>query len=413
MEKKTHKKIELLSPAGDMERLQAAVTYGADAVYLGGTAFGMRSGPKNFSVEDLQTACQFAHNCGVKVYLTCNTLPRNGELDQMPAFFRDAQQCGVDAFIIADFGVLTLAKQYAPEVAVHVSTQAGIVNYASANAFYDMGASRVVLARELSLDEIGEIRAQTNPLLELEAFVHGAMCMSFSGRCLLSDYMVGRDANRGDCAQPCRWNYHLMEETRPGQMLPVYQEDGGSYILNAKDLCMIENISALDAAGIHSFKIEGRAKSAYYTAVVTYAYRAAIDGYYAAECSKNYRPDQWILDEVGKISHRTYSTGFYFGPIEKGQVQENGGYIRLWDVAGVYHHYDCGRLFLSQRNRFFAGDTLEVIEPGKKPFTVEVKDLRDADGGIIEAANKATAVVNFACHLPISASAIFRKKRDE
>lgn len=411
MQKETVNKIELLSPAGDMERLKAAVAFGADAVYIGGSAFGMRSGPKNFSMEQLAEACRFAHAQGVQVYLTCNALPRNHELDILPDFLNNVSQCGIDALIIADFGVLAMAKKYVPEMEVHISTQAGIVNYASANAFYDLGASRVVLARELSLDEIKKIRDKTNPALEIEAFVHGAMCMSFSGRCLLSDHMVGRDANRGDCAQPCRWKYHLMEETRPGEYFPIYQEEGGSYILNARDLCMIEHIADLDAAGICSFKIEGRAKSEYYTSIITYAYRNAIDGYYQTGKMPGYRPEPWVLEEVNKISHREYSTGFYYGPIQKGQVQETGGYIRHWDVAAIYHHYENGRVFVTQRNRFFTGDTLEVAEPGKKPYMVSIKDLRDADGKAVNAANRAASVVSFSCDRPMHPYAILRKKR--
>lgn len=410
--KQSVKTIELLSPAGDMERLKAAVTFGADAVYLGGTAFGMRSAPKNFSMEQLKEACAFAHNNNVKVYITCNTLPRSYELEAIPDFFKDAAACGVDAFIIADIGVLKLAKKYAAETDIHISTQAGIVNYASAEEFYHLGASRVVLARELSLDEIKTIRDKTPADLEIEAFVHGAMCMSFSGRCLLSDHMVGRDANRGDCAQPCRWNYYLMEETRPGEYYPVFQDDNGSYILNSKDLCMIGHIAELAHAGINSFKIEGRAKSEYYSAAITYAYRNAIDGFYASGCSENYVPEQWVLDEVNKISHRAYCTGFFYGPIQKGQVQENGGYIREWDVAAVYQKYENNRLYLSQRNRFFEGDELEVVEPGRKPFFIKVEDLRNADGDKIPTANQATAVISFICQNSISQNALFRKKRN-
>ena len=306
------KRVELLSPAGDMERLELAVKFGADAVYVGGTQFGMRSNPSNFDPAQLQAACKLVHAAGKKLYLTCNTLPRSYELDALPDFLRSARAAGVDAFIIADMGVLAIAKQAAPEVEVHISTQAGIVNYAAANAFYQMGAKRIVTARELSLDEIKMIRDHTPPELEIEAFVHGAMCMSFSGRCILSDYMVGRDANRGDCAQPCRWKYHLMEETRPGQYFPINQEENGTYIFNSKDLCMIEHIPELVAAGVDSFKIEGRAKSAYYTAVVTHAYRQALDAYFAHP-SPDFRVPDWVLAEMEKMSHRVYTTGFNFG----------------------------------------------------------------------------------------------------
>lgn len=403
----------MLSPAGDMERLKLAVKFGADAVYLGGTMFGMRTNPSNFTIEDLKRACSLVHQAGKKLYLTCNTLPRNHELEQLPAFLKDAAAAGVDAFIIADMGVLNMAKQIAPDVDVHISTQAGIVNYASANAFYEMGARRIVTARELSLDEIKEIRENTPPELEIEAFVHGAMCMSFSGRCILSDYMVGRDANRGDCAQPCRWKYHLMEETRPGQYFPINQDDSGTYIFNSKDLCMIEHIPELVAAGIDSFKIEGRAKSEYYTAIVTYAYRNAIDAYL-----KNPVPDfqvpQWILDEMEKMSHRVYTTGFNFGPIQNGQELNTGGYIRSWDVCALFKDYKDGRLTVNQRNRFYEDDVLEVVEPGKKPYQITVRNLiNENDGERTTVANKATNIYSFDVDSAVSSDAIFRRQRTD
>lgn len=407
------KRVELLSPAGDMERLELAVKFGADAVYVGGTQFGMRSNPSNFDPAQLQAACKLVHAAGKKLYLTCNTLPRSYELDALPDFLRSARAAGVDAFIIADMGVLAIAKQAAPEVEVHISTQAGIVNYAAANAFYQMGAKRIVTARELSLDEIKMIRDHTPPELEIEAFVHGAMCMSFSGRCILSDYMVGRDANRGDCAQPCRWKYHLMEETRPGQYFPINQEENGTYIFNSKDLCMIEHIPELVAAGVDSFKIEGRAKSAYYTAVVTHAYRQALDAYFAHP-SPDFRVPDWVLAEMEKMSHRVYTTGFYFGPLQNGQELNTGGYVRTWDVCALYRDQQGDRLIVDQRNRFFEGDILEVLEPGQKPYTLTVRDLvREADGTRTEAANKATEVYSFAVDRTVSPDAILRRKRDE
>lgn len=407
------KRVELLSPAGDMERLELAVKFGADAVYVGGTQFGMRSNPSNFDPAQLQAACKLVHAAGKKLYLTCNTLPRSYELDALPDFLRSARAAGVDAFIIADMGVLAIAKQAAPEVEVHISTQAGIVNYAAANAFYQMGAKRIVTARELSLDEIKMIRDHTPPELEIEAFVHGAMCMSFSGRCILSDYMVGRDANRGDCAQPCRWKYHLMEETRPGQYFPINQEENGTYIFNSKDLCMIEHIPELVAAGVDSFKIEGRAKSAYYTAVVTHAYRQALDAYFAHP-SPDFRVPDWVLAEMEKMSHRVYTTGFNFGPLQNGQELNTGGYVRNWDVCALYRDQQGNRLIVDQRNRFFEGDILEVLEPGQKPYTLTVRDLvREADGTRTEVANKATEVYSFAVDRPVSPDAILRRKRDE
>ena len=407
------KRVELLSPAGDMERLELAVKFGADAVYVGGTQFGMRSNPSNFDPAQLQAACKLVHAAGKKLYLTCNTLPRSYELDALPDFLRSARAAGVDAFIIADMGVLAIAKQAAPEVEVHISTQAGIVNYAAANAFYQLGAKRIVTARELSLDEIKMIRDHTPPELEIEAFVHGAMCMSFSGRCILSDYMVGRDANRGDCAQPCRWKYHLMEETRPGQYFPINQEENGTYIFNSKDLCMIEHIPELVDAGVDSFKIEGRAKSAYYTAVVTHAYRQALDAYFAHP-SPDFRVPDWVLAEMEKMSHRVYTTGFNFGPLQNGQELNTGGYVRNWDVCALYRDQQGNRLIVDQRNRFFEGDILEVLEPGQKPYTLTVRDLvREADGTRTEAANKATEVYSFAVDRMVSPDAILRRKRDE
>lgn len=404
--------IELLSPSGDMERLKLAVKFGADAVYVGGEMFGMRTNPSNFDNEQLKQAVDLVHKNNKKLYLTCNTLPRNDEIEFLPEYLKYAVQIGVDALIIADMGVLSLAKKYAPDVDIHMSTQVGIVNYECANALYDMGAKRIVTARELSLDEIKTIRDKTNPNLEIETFVHGAMCMSFSGRCILSDYMVGRDANRGDCAQPCRWKYHLVEETRPGQYFPVNQDDKGTYIFNSRDLCMIDHISELDMAGIDSFKIEGRAKSEYYTAIVTYAYRNAIDEYIAAGRPENFIPSQWILDEMEKMSHREYTNGFNFGPIEKGQVLDTGGYIRNWDVCALYISQNNGRLTVSQRNRFYQGDELEVVEPGKKPYKIIVSELyNEKDGEFVDVANKATDTYSFRCEQEISPDAVFRVER--
>lgn len=405
-------KIELLSPAGDLERLKLAVKFGADAVYAGGTKFGMRSNPSNFDETQLKDAVDLVHKSGKKLYLTCNTLPRNHEIADLPEFLKYAQDVGVDAFIIADMGVLQLAKKYAPDVDIHVSTQAGIVNYAAANAYYEMGACRIVTARELSLDEIKTIRDHCPPELEIEAFVHGAMCMSFSGRCILSDYLTGRDANRGDCAQPCRWKYSLVEEKRPGEYFPVNQEENGTYIFNSRDLCMIEHIPELVQAGINSFKIEGRAKSEYYTAAVTHAYRAAIDAY-LQDPSEDFKPSKWILDEMNRMSHREYTTGFYFGPIKKGQVTEYGGYVRSWEVCALFKNRNENRITVDQRNRFFEGEELEVLEPFTKPYLVKVSDLFcETDQEKTSVANKATAVYSFTANKPVSPDAIFRRKSD-
>lgn len=405
--------IELLSPAGDFERLKLALKFGADAVYLGGEQFGMRTNPSNFNADQLKNAVELAHSLGKKIYLTCNTLPRNQEIEYLPEFLKYAADIHVDAFIIADIGVMALAKKYAPDVEIHMSTQVGIVNYQTANTLYDMGAKRVVTARELSLEEIKTIREKTPSDLEIEVFVHGAMCMSFSGRCILSDYMVGRDANRGDCAQPCRWKYSLVEETRPGQYFPINQDDSGTYIFNSRDLCMIEHIPELVDAGVDSFKIEGRAKSEYYTAIVTYAYRNAIDEY-LKNPSPDFKVPQWILDEMEKMSHREYTTGFNFGPMKNGQVLDNGGYIRKWDVCALYKDYRNGRLVVDQRNRFYQGDILEVVEPDKKPYQVEVRELyNETAGEKVDVANKATNTYSFKCDVPVSPDAIFRRQRTE
>ena len=382
-ENKNIKPAEVLSPAGDMERLLAAVNYGADAVYLAGKEFGMRASPANFDMENLKKAAEICHEKNKKIYLTCNTLPRNNEVERIPEFLKQAAEAGVDAFIIADLGVLDTAKRVAPNVDVHISTQTGVVNYETARSLYNMGASRVVLARELSLEEIATIRAKTNPNLEIETFVHGAMCMSYSGRCLISQYMTGRDANRGDCAQPCRWKYSLMEEKRKGEYFPVIEEENGTYFFNSKDLCMIEHIPELLKAGVTSLKIEGRAKSAYYVAVVTNAYKQALSDYY--KMGENFRLEPWIKEEVYKISHRKYSTGFYFGG-EPGQIYDNGGYVKDYEVVAVCENYKDGMIEISQRNKFLKGDELEVLMPGKRPFKFTVEKIIDEKGNEMESA---------------------------
>ncbi|MCI1964607.1 MAG: U32 family peptidase [Oscillospiraceae bacterium] len=397
---------ELLAPAGDRERLEAAVLFGADAVYLAGTEFGMRTASPNFGENDLDSAVRFAHDTGVKVYLTCNTIAHNEELPRLPDFFRKVLAAGVDALIVADLGVLCLARRYAPNIPIHISTQAGVVNYEAANALYQMGAKRIVLARELTLAEIAELRKNTPEDLELEAFVHGSMCVSFSGRCLLSSYLTGRDANRGDCAQPCRWKYALSEEKRPGQYFPISEDGNGTYILNSKDMNMIEHVQELMDAGVTSFKIEGRAKSAYYAAVVTNAYRHAIDHF-----QKN--PGQelpaWIPQELEKVSHRVYSTGFYFGK-EPGQVLENGGYVRSYEVIAVCTGRAGSRTVLAQRNRFFRGSVADVLEPGKEPYLLKLDRIFDEAGTLLETANHAAMTVLLETDREIPAGTIFRQK---
>ena len=400
---------ELLAPAGDMECLCAALDFGADAVYLAGQMFGMRTAPSNFTREELQTAVALAHARGVRVYVTCNTVPRNKEIDLLPDYLAFLQEAGVDALIVTDLGVIDLAKRYAPKVELHVSTQAGITNYAAANAFYQLGAKRVVLARETTMEEIAEIRAKTPKDLEIEAFVHGAMCMSFSGRCLLSNYMAGRDANRGACAQPCRWKYALVEEKRPGQYMPIYQEGEGSYILNSKDMCMVRHLPELLRAGVTSLKIEGRAKSSYYVAVTTNAYRWALD---ELEQHPDTPVSPWIVEELDKISHRPYSTGFYLGG-EPGQETVQGGYVRNYEVIAVCEDYHDGIAILSQRNRFFRGETADVLEVGEQPFDLPLDELFDQDGQPIESAPHATMPVLLKTERPLKRGAILRHRRTE
>ncbi len=401
--------IELLSPAGDYECFRAAVDYGADAVYLGGKSFGMRSGPKNFSYDELKSAVDFAHSKGVKVYLTSNTLPRNDEIKFFEPFAKEAEACGVDAMIVTDIGVLSLIKKYVPDMEIHISTQAGIVNYVAANEFYNMGAKRVVLARELSLEEIAEIRAKTPSQLDIEAFVHGAMCVSFSGRCLLSNYIVNRDANRGECAQPCRWGYYLMEEKRPNEFYPVYEDEKGTYILNAKDLCMIDFIDKLALAGITSFKIEGRAKSSYYVSVVTNAYRMAIDHY--LKNPDGFKLPEWIRDEVLKVSHRSYCTGFYFGHPKDCQYYENSGYIREYDVAAIIEKCEDGFIYAQQRNKFSVGDTVEILSPKMVPETVTVSAMFNEQGESIESACHPTMKLKIPCEKIYPENSIIRIKK--
>lgn len=398
---------EVLAPAGDSERLRAALDFGADAVYLGGNLFGMRQGAPNFDAAALCEAVRLAHSYEKRVYLTVNTLPRNEEFAFLPQFVAEAVNAGVDAMIVADLGVLSVIRRLAPQMTIHMSTQTGIVNYQTANVLYEMGARRVVLARELSLDEIAEIRRRIPEDLEIEVFVHGAMCVSFSGRCLLSAYFTDRDANRGACSQPCRWKYALVEEKRPHLPMPIEETPEGTYILNARDMCMIDHIDKLAEAGVTSFKIEGRAKSAYYVSVVTNAYRMAMDWYLAHP--HDYQLPDWIRDEVFKVSHRRYCTGFFFGHPNACQYYENSGYISTCDVVGIVDHCENGVCYATQRNRFFAGDTIEILAPGKAPVRLTLTDIRNADGERIETVNHAMMAFSFPCEQDFPQNAIIRK----
>ena len=398
----TDRRPELLAPAGDYERLQMALHYGADAVYLAGKRFGMRASAGNFSMEELALTCEKAHEKGAKVHLTCNTLPREDELGALPDFLREAKNAGVDAFIIADLGVMKTAEKYAPEVQRHVSTQLGVINSATARVLYDMGASRVVLARETPMRDIFEIRANTPKELEIEAFVHGAMCVSFSGRCLLSNYLTGRDANRGACAQPCRWRYRLVEEKRPGEFFDI-TEDKGTFIMNSRDMCMIDHIPELIAAGVTSFKIEGRMKSAYYAAAVTNAYRHAIDFALRGE----ELPQVW-RDEVDKLSHRPYCTGFYYG--DPGQHYSETSYYSDAEVCAVVEECgEDGNAVLTQRNRFCLGDTVELMTNEHEPLAFTVEYMENADGEAIEATPHAMMTIKMKLPVHCSRLSILRR----
>ena len=374
-----------------------ALHYGADAVYLAGTQFGMRAAAGNFTFPELKLATELAHANGTAVHMTCNTLPREDELLQLPEFLEQAQDAGVDAFIIADLGVMAAAEKYAPKVSRHVSTQLGVINSATANVLFDMGADRVVLARETPMEDIRKIRANTPKELEIEAFVHGAMCVSFSGRCLLSNYLTGRDANRGACAQPCRWKYHLVEEKRPGEYFEI-SEDNGTHIMNSRDMCMIEHIPELIDAGVTSFKIEGRMKSAYYAAAVTNAYRHAIDYAQKGEAL----PQVWI-DELNKVSHRPYCTGFYYG--DPGQHFAEASYFSDAYVCAVVESCaEDGLAELTQRNRFCVGDTVELLTNEGEPIPFTVTELWDENGEAIAATPH--AMMKFKMRLPVKCSAL-------
>ena len=400
------KKPELLAPAGDMERLNMAVRYGADAVYLAGESFGMRSFAGNFSPEELSRAVRFAHENGVRVHVTVNTMPRNREAERLPEWLEFLNGAGVDALIVADMGAFSLAGRYAPRCERHISTQASIANYETARAWYELGAKRVILARELSLEEIRELRARTPAELEIEAFVHGAMCVSYSGRCLLSNYMTGRDSNRGACAQPCRYQYYLMEEKRPGEYFPVFEDAQGTYIMNSRDMCMIDHVEDLIDAGLDSLKIEGRAKSAYYAAIVTGAYRHVIDDVWEGR-----EADPVWRNEVERVSHRRYATGFYYGP--PGQYTENARYIREWQVIALVTSCDSnGLATLALRNKFAAGDVVELVGPNVKPFSFTAPVMRDEEGAELTEPRNPQMVFQMQLPRPVPVWSILRIERD-
>ncbi len=383
-----------------------ALHYGADAVYLAGSEFGMRAFAGNFDNESLRQAISLCHERGVLAYVTCNTLPREDEIKRLPAYLETLNDAGADAIIASDLGVISLAKKYAPSAALHISTQMGVVNSETCKMLYGMGASRVVLARELSLSEIREIRKNCPPELELEVFVHGAMCVSFSGRCLLSNYLTGRDANRGECAQPCRWKYHLVEEKRPGEYHEI-TEDGGTYIMNSRDMCMIEHLPEIIDTGVTSLKIEGRMKSAYYAAAVTNAYRHALD----AAIEKRPLSPVWV-DEMEKISHRSYCTGFFFGEPGQHYSRSDSIYFASADVCAVVESCDeMGNAILSQRNKFSVGDRLELLTKGGEPFSFVLDEMKNAEGKSITFAPHPMMELSMKLPLPCSPLSLLRKPR--
>ena len=402
------KKPELLAPAGNMEKLKMALLYGADAVYLGGKAFGLRAFGGNFTNEELQEAVDFAHKLGKKIYVTVNIFPHNSDIAKLPAYLTFLNEIKVDAILVADLGVFTLAKEYAPDVELHISTQANNTNWAAVNAWAELGASRVVLAREMSLEEIKEIRKKCS--VELEMFVHGAMCISYSGRCLMSNYLTGRDANRGSCAQPCRWNYALVEEKRPGQYFPVLEDERGTYIFNSKDMCLLPYLPDVIASGVDSLKIEGRMKSVHYAASVVKAYREAIDSYFAAPEQFEVKKE-WV-EELDKVSHRAYTTGFYYGrPTEKDQIYGTSSYTQTSDFVGLVLDYDekTGFATVEQRNNMKVGQEIEIFQPHLAGYRQILQEMYNNEGEAIQVAPHPQQIVKIRMDKPVEPYGILRR----
>lgn len=407
-------KPELLSPAGDLKKFMYAVEYGADAVYIGGETFSMRQASENFSEEDIYKAVKYAHSRHVKVYAAVNTVPRNDEIEQLPDYLVMLENAGIDALIIGDMGVFGVAKRVVPNMEIHISTQFNTINYEACRTWYSLGVKRVVLSRECSLDEIKELRRMIPEDMELEAFCHGAMCMAHSGRCLISAFLTDRDPNRGACAQACRWEYTLCEKSRENEYFPVFEDETGSFILNSKDLCMIEHVPDLINAGINSLKIEGRVKSEYYVAAVTAAYRGAIDDCFD-ELDKFQNNLPYYLEEVNKVSHRDYCTGFYYGnPMEQGQNYETSGYIREYELSGLVTGYDGvnRRIHFIQKNKFKVGDTLELVQPGRKPVDIVVYDMEDERGEMVFAAPHPEQPLSIPYDKYVLDFSILRKKKN-
>lgn len=403
--------IELLAPAGSLTKLKYAIEYGADAVYIGGEEFSLRVASQNFTLEEIKTGIDYAHERGKKVYITANIIPHNDDLKDFPDFVREVASLGADAIIVSDLGMFSIVKEVAPDLDIHISTQANNTNYESAKMWYKLGAKRVILARDLSFKEIEEIRNNIPSDAELECFVHGAMCVSYSGRCLLSNYLTHRDANKGACSHPCRWKYYLMEEKRPGEYMPVFENDRGTFLYNSKDLCMVEYIPELIKAGINSFKIEGRVKNELYVATVVGAYRRAIDAY--LESGDNFKLDPAILEDLEKVSHREYTTGFYFNkPDENNQLYTSNTYIQDYTIVGVVTDYDkeTGIATIEQRNRFFKGDEIEIIRPFNSSITFIADYMTDGEGNEIDVAPHPQMTVKLKPSEEVGAFAILRKK---
>ncbi len=405
---------ELLAPAGNLEKLKIAITYGADAVYIGGEEFSLRVAADNFTLDEMKQGVEFAKSKGKKVYLTANVIPHNNDIDEYAKYLEEVKDIGLDAVILSDLGMFSVTKEVAPELDIHISTQANNVNYKSAAMWHKMGAKRVILAREMSFDEISEIRRRCDAELELEAFVHGAMCISYSGRCLLSNYMAGRDGNGGACAHPCRWKYYLMEEQRPGEYMPVYENERGTFIYNSKDLCMIEHIDKLVESGLSSLKIEGRVKSEFYVATIVAAYRRAIDSYMENPSGWSFDP-AW-MEELKKVSHRDYTTGFYFGkPGGTEQHYASSSYIREYDMVGFVESFDEEKSIAKviQKNRFFKGDEVEFLCPDGTFFTQKIEYMTDEDGNELEVANRPQSIACIKTEKKAIKDSFMRKKRDK
>lgn len=406
-------KIELLAPAGDLDKLKMAIRYGADAVYLGGDSFGLRRASKNFSMEQIAEGVAFAHERGKKVYVTLNIVPHDDDMLGLEEYVTELYEIGIDAVIVSDTGIFSVIKRTVPNLEIHLSTQASATNYETMMFWYNLGIRRIVLARELSFEEIEKIYKKIPADLEIEAFVHGAMCMSYSGRCLISNYMTGRDANRGDCSHACRYKYSLVEEKRPGEYFPVYEDEEGTFIMNSKDLCMIEHIPELIKSGIKSFKIEGRVKSAYYVATVIRAYRMAIDAYY--NDPENFVFDQSWLSEIKKASHRDFTKGFYFGkPTHEAQVYESSSYVRGFEFTGLILDYDSETKIatVEQRNRMFVGEEIEIFGP-KEHFTQTIEKMWDDKGNEIEVAPHPQQIIKMLVNQPVDSMYMIRKEREE